>query len=57
MNLSTRAKTAEAALLEALEYYQGHLLKAEKTLTDITAKVDAFVEQFKDDEEDWSNEE
>jgi hypothetical protein len=51
MNLSMRAKTAEAALLEALDYYQQRLLKVEAKLYTITTKVDAFVEQFK--EEEW----
>lgn len=46
MNLSMRAKTAEAAFVEALEYYQERLLEVEKNYTDLKVKVDAFVTQF-----------
>jgi hypothetical protein len=52
MNLSMRAKTEENAFVDALTYYQNRLLKAEANYKSISEKVDLFIEQFKDDEED-----
>ena len=46
VNLSMRAKTAEAAFVEALTYYQKRLLKVELELKDISKKVEVFVDQF-----------
>jgi hypothetical protein len=43
MNLSMRAKTAEAAFFEALKYYQARLLKVEGELKTLSKKVDSFV--------------
>ena len=51
MNLSMRAKTAEAAFVEALTYYQNRLLEVEKAHKELTKKVDAFVSQFAEPEE------
>lgn len=51
MNLAMRAKTAEDAYLEALDYYQGRLLQVEAELADITKKVEVFVAQFADPED------
>jgi hypothetical protein len=52
MNLGMRAKTSEEAFVEALSYYQRRLKKAEDELASITAKVDAFVGQFRTDQDD-----
>ena len=51
MNLSMRAKTAEAAYLEALGYYQERLLKVEAELDALSAKVQSFVASVSDPEE------
>jgi hypothetical protein len=51
MNLSIRAKTAEAAFVKALTYYQKRLLEVEKAHNELTQKVDAFVSQFVEPEE------
>lgn len=53
MNLSMRAKTAEAAFVEALTYYQERLLKVEGEFDALSKKVDAFVSQFVEPEESW----
>ena len=50
MNLSMRAKTAMDALVEALEYYQERLTKVEFIHGNLQRKVDAFVEQFVDED-------
>ncbi|AXC37054.1 hypothetical protein [Escherichia phage UB] len=52
MNLAMRAKTAEAAYLEALEYYQERLKEVENDYNNLKAKVDHFVGQFVDDDEE-----
>ena len=49
MNLAMRAKTEQAAFIEALEYYQERLLFVEKECSDLKTKVDAFVSQFNED--------
>ena len=51
-NLSMRAKTEEAAYVEALEYYQRRLQEVENSYASLKAKVDHFVGQAVDDEED-----
>lgn len=51
MNLSMRAKTATDAFVEALEYYQGRLQEVEAKYKSLSAKVDAFVEQVKDEDD------
>ncbi len=43
MNLSMRASSKEAALLEALAYYQEHLLAVEKAHDALRVRVAAFV--------------
>lgn len=50
MNLSVRAKTRDDAFVEALTYYQDRLSEVECELNDITAKVDAFVGQFAEED-------
>lgn len=52
MNLAMRAKTAEAAYIQALEYYQERLKEVEEDYKSLKAKVDHFVGQFVDDDED-----
>lgn len=52
MNLSMRAKTRDAAFTEALTYYQKRLADVEKQLADLSAKVNAFVGQFVEEERD-----
>ena len=53
MNLAMREKTAEAAYLEALEYYQKRLKEVEEDYKVLKEKVDHFVDQFieKDEQE------
>lgn len=52
MNLSMRAKTPQDALVEALNYYQRRLAKVETKYRELDAKVNAFVEQFIEPQED-----
>lgn len=52
MNLAMRAKTAEAAYLEALEYYQERLTEVEEDYKSLKAKVDHFVGQFVEDNDE-----
>lgn len=51
-NLSMRAKSKDAAFLEALEYYQKKLMKVEKAYEDLSHKVNCFISQFGFDTED-----
>lgn len=44
-NLAMRAKTANDAFVEALEYYQERLQQVEQQYKELHAKVDAFVSQ------------
>ena len=52
MNLAMGAPTKEAALLEALQYYQKHLEEVEDKYLDLQAKVNVFVGQFKSEEDE-----
>jgi hypothetical protein len=52
MNLSLRAKSEQAAMFEALKYYQRRLKEVESSYTDLQSKVDGFVSLFIEDEED-----
>ncbi len=52
MNLSMKAKSAEAALFEALEYYQKRFQEVQSNYNSLKAKVDHFVGQVADDEDD-----
>lgn len=52
MNLSIRAKTATDAFVEALTYYQERLTKVESAHAELKEKVDTFVKQFTEHEED-----
>ena len=51
MNLSMRAKTSQAAFIEALTYYQKRLTRLEKCHSEMKAKVSAFVESFTDEDD------
>jgi hypothetical protein len=52
VNLSMRAPSSIDALVEALMYYQKRLAEVEQAHTILQTKVDAFVAQFADDDED-----
>ena len=54
MNLSMRAKTPQDAFVEALGYYQRRLAEVETKHRELETKVNAFVEQFIEPQEDWS---
>lgn len=51
MNLSMEAESEREAFIEALEYYQERLKKVESDHKSLVAKVDSFLEQFKEDED------
>ena len=52
MNLAMQEKTADAAYLKALEYYQERLKEVENNYQNLKEKVDHFVGQFVDDDEE-----
>ncbi|WAX14567.1 hypothetical protein ECO340P2_00025 [Escherichia phage ECO340P2] len=52
MNLAMREKTAEAAYVEALEYYQERLKEVENNYNNLKMKVDHFISQVADDDDD-----
>lgn len=52
MNLAMGAKTRDAAFVQALTYYQNRLRTVEREHASLKSKVDAFVEQFVENEED-----
>jgi len=51
MNLSMRAKSEQAAFIEALLYYQKRLTKMETDYKILNNKVNVFVSQFDRDED------
>jgi len=51
MNLAMRAKTEQAAFVEALEYYQKRLTEQEDQYKRLRDQVDSFVEQFVESED------
>lgn len=55
MNLSMKAESSEAAFLEALQYYQKRAQRIENDYKNLKAKVDHFVGQFADENEDESH--
>lgn len=55
MNLSMRAKTRDAAISEAFDYYQKRLKVLEAKLNDITTKLDAFLAQFSDPDDEFDD--
>ena len=46
MNLAMRAKSRDAAFMEAITYYQRRLLEVETSYRTLQRKVDCFVGQF-----------
>ena len=52
MNLSVRAKTPQDALVEGIMYYQERLGQIEQEYRDMSQKVDAFVEHFREVNDD-----
>lgn len=52
MNLAMREKTEEAAYIEALEYYQERLKEVENNYNNLKTKVDHFISQVADDDDD-----
>lgn len=51
MNLAMRAKSRDAAFLEAITYYQRRLIEVETSYRTLQRKVDCFVGQFVEDYE------
>lgn len=52
MNLAMHAKTSEDAFLKALTYYQKRLADVESNYKSLQSKVDSFVSQFVEDNEE-----
>lgn len=52
MNLSMRAKTEQDACIEALLYYQKKLSISKSAYKDLNDKVDNFIYQFVDRQDD-----
>lgn len=52
MNLAMREKTEEAAYIKALGYYQERLKEVENNYNNLKAKVDHFISQVADDDDD-----
>lgn len=51
MNLATKAKTERYALIDAIEYYQYRLQDVENQYKVLSQKVDNFLLQFEDQED------
>lgn len=52
MNLSMRAKTPQDAFVECISYYQKRLAEVESEHHKLATKVDAFVSQFMEADDD-----
>jgi hypothetical protein len=52
MNLSMKASTSESAFVEALTYYQNRLVEVESKYKSLQSKVDAFVSQLVEEDEE-----
>jgi hypothetical protein len=52
MNLSVGAQTEQLAFIEAIHYYQKRLAKVESELSTLQMKVDDFVSQFQENDND-----
>ena len=52
MNLAMRAATEQAAFVEALTYYQGRLSDLESAHKCLNKRVQEFVSQFQDDNDE-----
>ena len=50
--LSVRAKTPQDALVDGIMYYQERLSRIEQEYRDMSQKVDAFVEHFREVNDD-----
>ncbi len=57
MNLAMRAKTRDAAFVEAITYYQRRLADLEKAHNCLSNRVEAFVCQFRNDDEEHDSDE
>lgn len=53
MNLAMGAKTERDAFVEALIYYQNRLEKEKKEHKELRDKVDSFLTQFSDEDDDY----
>lgn len=53
MNLAMKAKTPQDAFLECISYYQGRLSEIETKYGELSKKVNSFVSQFTEEEEDY----
>jgi hypothetical protein len=47
-----RAKTRDAAFIEAIEFWAKHAITIERAYSQLKTQVDAFISQFKDREEE-----
>lgn len=54
MNLAMCAKTEQDAFVKALHYYQKRLSEVEQSHAELSTKVEAFVAQFTDKDEEIS---
>jgi hypothetical protein len=52
MNLAMGATSPQDALLDALHYYQNRLATVEKDYRELSIKVDSFLAQFREDDDD-----
>lgn len=52
MNLGMRAKTPQDAFVKCISYYQKRLAEVENEHRELAIKVDAFVSQFVEDDDD-----
>lgn len=52
MNLSMGAETEQLALIEGIHYYQRRLAKVESELSTLQTKVDNFISQFQENQND-----
>jgi hypothetical protein len=52
MNIGMRAETRDTAFIEAIEYWAERATKAERAHSELAAKVNAFVGQFTEAEDE-----
>jgi len=52
MNIAMYAKTEQDAYIKALLYYQNRFKKLEKEYNTLNAKVEGFISQFENDDND-----
>lgn len=53
MNLAMKAESTEAALVEAITYYQRRMADVESSYNSLKSRVESFVESVRDDEDDY----